>query len=1006
MPSCLLCQLTRKFPRGSLAKSATLPQGTLSTVACLGTTSANLHSTPRRLLPDDNVPTEAYTSNRRLKRRRVSPSKPLLDALKSTNHSYPLPIPKLYKADLSYVNAHTAGKRLLARQRSQYHLKPQADWHEPVNLQSILAAYIKEDAREFPDRLARGEVNILSVHAMDTVFNDKVKQYMHTKSYNADDIQYWAAILTTKITTIATTRLIEADAVLGKPLPVPILLLFLQRNDIGPTSLRQLVTYAIARTQNGSSTLPLHNVRHVAMDETSLFIMIVRLLRHARKVLPPALVPIVAIAVKQLHHESSATIGQALAKSTTKLARIEGLYNRMLSLISRPTPPSPFHSTVYQESAQFDLLRRMAAHKPPLGVSREGYRAIVAVQLANKKTSQECDWASLKALSWPPWKEDKTGFDVEKGPEYGMSRASVAVSRMLEAGYGVNRWENVAKVLAGWDIDESPTIQTRSIHLHQAVAKRLTMPSHASVVDEDHKSLWAARIRATRSVQEAWAHFLSFGDMHLHPLQPHQDIYLAMFEKLHAEDQRRRKQEVHGGKIEKHFVGGDGREVMAVPTSPKEGVYVRTPAPTLAFLARQMHDSGIKPTGYCLAFLVSTAPGVSLGMRYLRWGCETDPDLESLLTGIPRADSSWTDIAPVIFNAWIQLLCRFPHRTFASRNQEPSRERLFQYALRLLGMAKPRYLPAWNTILSILIDSSRRIHLRPDGHDAVIADAIERFVLMQNTLQQLRSTGLEPDIATFTLMCQGLQNALFQALDLADDAREATHLPPAATQLLANGSAYICKLFYTLMGSTPISKPTTITTPTTATAPADTHADTAPLRNLPQLLAPPHGAALHALIRVLGMLPHWQGLVELLRWMAAHRAAIDAAAAAPRNGAALRRRALVAVRVFAERYWLCERGGSGSDDGLAGSDRARGGGDDSVTVRHAADGDAAGAAATAPAADRAAPMDRDVGRRRKRAQRRTLKKLRTLVDGVDGWGGWPSDEECAAYVRSGRFPRF
>jgi len=265
---------------------------------------------------------------------------------------------------------------------------------------------------------------------------------------------------------------------------------------------------------------------------------------------------------------------------------------------------------------------------------------------------------------------------------------------------------------------------------------------------------------------------------------------------------------------------------------------------------------------------------------------------------------------------------------------------------------------------------------------------------MQNILQQMRSTGLEPDIVTFMLMCQGLQNALFQALDLADDARAATHLTLAASQLLASSSAYICKLFYALMGSTPIATLDPIHVSDTMTPPADTN--TTSLGDLPQLLAPPHGAALHALISALGMLPHWQGMVELLRWMAAHRAAVDAAAAVPRNGFALRRRALVAVRVFAERYWLRvgSDSGSGSDDGGAGINGSATG----------TDGDAAGGMImTAPPAAAAAAAPATY--RGKRAQRRTLKKLRTLIDGVDGWGGWPSDEECAAYVRGGRFPR-
>src|SRR6202041_1208945 len=109
--------------------------------------------------------------------------------------------------------------------------------------------------------------------------------------------------------------------------------------------------------------------------------------------------------------------------------------NRFLALLSKPTSLCPKLSIPFQEKAQFDVLRSMANNVPPLIITQEGYRAVARVQLARKKTAQEQEWARLKARSWPPWKENRTAMDEEKGVEFGFSRASRIMSQMHQAGY-------------------------------------------------------------------------------------------------------------------------------------------------------------------------------------------------------------------------------------------------------------------------------------------------------------------------------------------------------------------------------------------------------------------------------------------------------------------------------------------------------------------------------------------------------------------------------------------
>lgn len=90
----------------------------------------------------------------------------------------------------------------------------------------------------------------------------------------------------------------------------------------------------------------------------------------------------------------------------------------------------PFKSSIYQETAQFDILDAMASQTPPLRIARDGYEALARVLLSRTKTERERDWVSLQSPSWPPWKRAKTGVDEAKDLAYGSSRAAITLQRM------------------------------------------------------------------------------------------------------------------------------------------------------------------------------------------------------------------------------------------------------------------------------------------------------------------------------------------------------------------------------------------------------------------------------------------------------------------------------------------------------------------------------------------------------------------------------------------------
>ena len=91
------------------------------------------------------------------------------------------------------------------------------------------------------------------------------------------------------------------------------------------------------------------------------------------------------------------------------------------------------------------------------------------------------------------------------------------------------------------------------------------------------------------------------------------------------------------------------------------------------------------------------------------------------------------------------------------------------------------------------------------------------------------------------------------------------------------------------------------------------------------------------------------------------------------NGPKLMRRTIVAARVFLERSWLPTSTGEGRD----------------------------------PAAREHHDKPEALKRLEARALNVQIEKARALVEGVEGWGGWPTDGEVEVYcLKDKRFEEF
>lgn len=374
----------------------------------------------------------------------------------------------------------------------------------------------------------------------------------------------------------------------------PFLLLFILRLPYLPsTTLRVLLPYI---------TATLVPIPFPSGDTKTPLVLLIRLLRHTRAVYPTALPHVATLITTHLHPDSHPPVPSP---------RLAATYNRLLSLFSLPTHDRPFKSLSLLQRSQFLLLRKMASLKLP--ITREGYRALTNVQLAHRKTESEIAVARSLATTWPPWPIVRDGhaasISVTIRP---LSRAAQVLQQMVEAGYPWQGWEAEAAVLSGTDTDLSPTIQTRSFY-----------HGRRATTAEDPCALWAVRVRATRTVEEAWSVFLAAREAN--ELAP--EVWEEMFAKLLAAAKGRLRRDAHRERLErikaawqegdevarwkvgkalqkwdlvqklrvvreKQVFPGDGTEVRVAPVSPSDGIYIDLPVPGVEEMFAMMRRVG------------------------------------------------------------------------------------------------------------------------------------------------------------------------------------------------------------------------------------------------------------------------------------------------------------------------------------------------------------------------------------------------------------------------------
>ena len=918
-----------------------------------------------------------------------------------------------------------------------------------INLKSLLIQYLHWHADIFRRCQARFQTKNSASddrldHALLELLSERHTFYLWNKGRGIEDLMSWAWILTSGSTERAAKRLwaITHQGFTNHKgrlsVPTFVFLFLLRRRNPSAESLRSLLAYAwelMEKSEIWPEDLPTeasqreglkgtfiipHPTNHKnGIEENAFVIIIIRLLRSATKVLPTTIENIAILLARYLNGLNFRRKGSRMTDLTSEdIARLTYAYNTMLKLVSKPALMKPFQSVFHQQQAQFSLLRRMNQFQPALIVDKKGYRAVVSMQLRQKKSLREREWAKMKAKSWPPWKEERLGIDADIGVEYGVSRAMEALRQSWQAGYAPDEWSSVASILAGWDTDGSPTIQTCVVHKpNESRGKKA--------------KIWASRVRATRTLGEAWSCFKSYKDQ-----EEDQEVkpagaswvYREMFQKIAQDAKRQTSVNADPSSTirtdEQQTLPGDGIEVFAAPTSPREAVYVRIPPPTLDEFVEMMVHEKIKPGENFLNTMLRHAPSLEIGLRYLEISTLPDAQIRVLRSGklpsTPEDQAELESISPYMFASFTQLLARFsihlPDHSMLVQSktvrdtmmekkesaqfdslQSPSDSappselasaraiyrRPLLVATDLLLARKPRYRPAWYNLFRalakrrVLIDLDSGI---PDQDD----QDIKTWQITCLLLDAMLDIDLTLDLEGFHILCIGLEKAIIASIRLSKSAHCDDDMKVYVGSIISTGLPLLKALFKDVVRSNSMQQeiPDSLMKDKSRID-AEEH-DLSELGEndeddesestqelgrflppgclLPRLLEVPHPICLHAFVRVLGLRGDYDGLLDLAEWMSLFATELNAVMDADVSGKRLMRRCLTAMHVFLERSWV----------GLRKAEAVSRGKDPS-TVRDEVE----------PGAEPAPAEIQEI--------------IKDIVKSNKAWGGWPEPDDVVQY---------
>lgn len=869
-----------------------------------------------------------------------------------------------------------------------------------ISLQSVTAKFIRwqvEASRPMVEKEEEegfGVIGILersklasreSIDRFIPPLSQEESDFILQEGFTTHDVLLWSTILTEQDSfhaaySLATETVNLAGFEIQGTARTPLFVLnfTLRRRFVEADALRVLLQYTMDYLQHRHSMHAerpeeLQNRSLGPLDLSAIFLLFNRLLRHARNVWPAAIVPITSILID--HYLPSHTKTKA-APSKRQVCTEQ--CNVALHLISLPASLKPMDSAAYQQRAQFDLLRAMAALFLP--ATRLGHNAVTSVLLRLEKTPQERDWARLKAPSWPPFRRSQTRLDDSKGADYGKSRAGRALDYMQQYGYPLKNIDRAMKVMSGFHLDGSPTIQTREIISGQA---------HGSA------HMWAAMITSTRTLPEAWACFLRCKEF---VTETHYLVYHAMFRKIIYDRIRLDSLQEMGSDDSQlqsddwvnetqSALPGDGRETWPAPKDPTDAVYIPSEPPSLESLFDQMIGDGVVPDTPQLQFLMAHAPTFPFGLKVWAANANGTPPLMKDLSHPdkpfsghpgPHEPPLQTDLPPLSAPAvasFVGLLCKFPDADTSSLLRITNVKSFpistlpgtlkywafhtghpFIHAYLLLKAYKTSSRPAWLHLLKALENAVTMENLSMDfSWKADASHPLIALVLSQHVVASLKDSGLDIDPDMFKSLCKIAQHAApahyalkwepgdqINRLRISRKFRNGLRLASVANYQSKACPRFLRSLFTNLVSG----RDATVRTRKERIRPWVRGSVSV---SLPIHLAIPDADTLHTYVRALGLFSDFEGIYSLVKWMVGAKEDIAKETARKLNGMNGLKKCTVAVRAMLESPGRDQRMVSVGKKDIEG------------------------------------------------ASEELVALVREQVESVPEWGGWPSDEMVEQY---------
>lgn len=542
-------------------------------------------------------------------------------------------------------------------------------------------------------------------------------------------------------------------------------------------------------------------------------------------------------------------------------SRLSWICNDALEKLAIMADSHPFESMQFAWDSQAMVLELVNVLSAPVTLEASSYRALAKVLVACKKAEWEEHAITHILPSWPPWRKTQDGMDARIRPDDELSRAVSVVRNLVRAGHSLKGVDQAALILGGRDVDGTPTIASRSI--------LKTDDFIFGTCSGANDRLWAARIRATRNIKEAWSAFRACREA---GQKPTIGMYDEMLEKLVFDKKRQ------GGSRNSPRVPGAGKEVAAYGNDNlTETELQRVSPPSIEELTDAMKRDGLELSRRSLDLLVESARTPDHALKLLSSRGLPKEAVRKLAKLSKRSTADWKSpvshirighsIPYATLLAYIKLLCRFSAYRKIHRRVNDGRSVGLEFILGAVNILQqhPNLRDGYTVVVKAisLIKITQKADRKYDFRNAGWL-----WALNIDLLQHLRHTLHAINADHFGYACYGLFNAI---------AAEA-HGFVMPGDGKRDGLAFMKDLWRFLTGHAedPVSDDSKV----------------------PMLYAI-KGWQLHAYVRLLALADEREEIVHVISFMSKYSSELDEVGRAGTNGIRLLRRTLLAMRLYA-----------------------------------------------------------------------------------------------------------